>query len=309
MVKKLLIAGGSGLIGSALIAGLENFEITILTRNREKTLKLFPGHAVLTWDEANKKASAWIGEFDVVINLAGKNISSKRWSDSVKKEIIESRVTATAQVVSWCLDAKDKAPRILNASAIGIYGNSDAAGSYDETSLLPEPSQDFLVEVGRAWEDALIPAYEAGLSVVTLRFSVVLSTKGGALQKMLFPFKLGLGGPIGSGNQPMSWISIKDVVKIISMILNDSEIKGPINLVSPNVVSQKEFSSALGKALSRPSILPMPSIIVRCLFGEMGETLLLKGQQIKSNVLQNMNYQFEAASLKEALKQLLAKKE
>ena len=109
VVKKLLIAGGSGLIGSALIAGLENYEITILTRNLKKTIKLFPEHAVLTWDEANKKDSAWIAEFDVVINLAGKNISSQRWSDAVKKEIIESRVNATAQIVSWCLDAKDKA--------------------------------------------------------------------------------------------------------------------------------------------------------------------------------------------------------
>ena len=246
-------------------------------------------------------ALARIEGFDAVINLAGESIAEGRWTDDKKRRIRESRVKGT-KLLGDALANLTVPPKIfICASAIGYYGNRG-----DE--ILTEASaagDDFLAKVCAEWEDATALATEKGIRVVNARFGVILDTEGGALKKMLPPFRLGVGGKVGSGKQWMSWIALADVVGALNFALTNETMRGPVNFVAPNPVTNAEFTKTLGKAISRPTLLPVPGFAVKLLFGEMGEALLLGGQRVKPQQLINENYSFQQPNLDAALKAIL----
>ena len=287
----ILISGASGLIGKALTSYLraQGHLVHILSRN--------DSGAVMTWQpEKNQITLDPNVTLDAVINLNGVNIGDKPWSKQRKLDIVNSRIDSTRLLAETCA-ALPKPPSVLiNASAIGFYGDSGST-VVDESS----PAGDnFLTEIVTTWEDAAKPAVRANIRTVFIRSGVVLSKEAGALQKMLLPFKLGLGGRVGSGEQYMSWISLEDEVRAIDFILNNADINGPVNLTSPNAVTNTEFTQTLARCLNRPSLLPMPEFIIKLLFGEMGELLLLGGANVMPTALLNKGFQFKHADLEQA---------
>lgn len=295
---KLLIGGSHGLVGTALIKSLETegHEIFRLVRHAP-TAK-----TEVEWSpDRYSIALARIEGFDAVINLAGESIAEGRWTDDKKRRIRESRVKGT-KLLGDALANLTVPPKIfICASAIGYYGNRG-----DE--ILTEASaagDDFLAKVCAEWEDATALATEKGIRVVNARFGVILDTEGGALKKMLPPFRLGVGGKVGSGKQWMSWIALADVVGALNFALTNETMRGPVNFVAPNPVTNAEFTKTLGKAISRPTLLPVPGFAVKLLFGEMGEALLLGGQRVKPQQLINENYSFQQPNLDAALKAIL----
>ena len=297
---KILIAGASGLIGQALVAAWQSqHDIVVLGRDADKLKKVFPQQAAITWVQLQS-----VEGFDVVINLTGANIGQGRWTVKRKQVILDSRVTATQQLAALCANATS-APRLLSASAIGVYGLPIKPQVFDEQSALPMQPQDFLAEVGAAWEGALSEAEQAAVSVTKMRFGVVLAKHGGALAKMLPAFKLGLGGPIGSGQQPFSWVALADVVRAITFLVEHSEVTGPVNIVAPEVVTQKHFAQALSKALHRPAFFPLPAWLVKLQFGQMGKDLLLNGLSVNSQVLTDAQFTFAHPNLSAALQGVL----
>jgi uncharacterized protein (TIGR01777 family) len=298
---KILISGSTGMVAKALIPVLENkgHEIYKLVRKSKD------GQNEIVWDaekgfsEENEKK---IQGFDAVINLVGDNVASERWDAEKKKRIRNSRVLGTRNIIEALKKNSAKPKVFISASAIGFYGNRG-----DE--ILTEESQKgegFFPEVCSEWEtEALMGAKAIGARVVLLRIGIVLAKDGGALKKMLLPFKLGLGGVIGSGKQWMSWIALDDLVRIILFSLENDSIEGPINCTAPNPVTNYEFTKTLGKVLSRPTIFPIPALAIKFLFGEMGETLLLEGNRVLPKRLQDSGFEFRFANLEEALKEIL----
>jgi hypothetical protein len=240
---------------------------------------------------------------DAAVHLAGENIA-ERWTEDKKRRIVESRAKGTRLLSETLARLKSKPRVLVSASAVGFYG----AHRGDE--LLTEADaggDDFLSEVCRPWEAATELAKESGVRVVRLRIGVVLSAEGGALAKMLTPFKMGVGGKIGSGKQWMSWIAIDDVVGIIRHALADETLEGAVNTVAPRPVRNEEFTSALGRVLGRPTIFPMPAFAVRLMFGEMGDALLLGSQRVEPARLKASGYQFAYAEIEGALRHVLGK--
>jgi uncharacterized protein len=294
---KILVSGSSGLIGSALLASLQGGEDEVVSLVRRE-----PGPGRILWDPAGDHLDARELEgMDAVVHLAGENIAG-RWTRAKKERIRESRVRGTG-LLSRRLAGLARRPGVLVcASAIGYYGDRG-----DE--LLAEgssPGSGFLASVVRDWEAAAGPAAEAGIRVVSLRFGVVLSVAGGALARMLTPFKLGLGGVVGSGSQYMSWISLDDVVGIIRHAVERPELKGPVNAVAPQPVTNREFTRALGRALSRPTIFPMPATMARLAFGEMAQELLLGSTRVNPDRLRASGYRHRHANLDDFLGSLLS---
>lgn len=296
---KVLIAGAGGLVGSALCGFLKKEGHRVSTLTRGSTAH----HGdVISWNPQKGRLDLLsIEGFDAVVNLAGENIASGRWSAGKKKAILESRTAATT-LLATSLGKLEAPPKVfLNASAIGFYGNRGE-------ELLDESSTSgtgFLAGVCRSWEAAAHPAIAAHIRTVFLRTGVVLSAEGGALQKMLFPFKCGLGGRVGSGEQFVSWIAIDDLVRIILFCLETDSIVGAVNAVAPSAVTNKQLTQALGKALGRPTLLPLPAWLVRMLFGEMGEELLLASTRVKPQKLIDNNYRFLHATIGDALSSIL----
>ncbi len=296
---KILIAGSSGLIGSALIdsLGAAGHEIIRLRRNDRMEGSPF-------WDPENGIMDlADVKDIDAVINLAGDSIAEGRWNDKKKDRILNSRVRGTRLLAEVFAASGNKPRVIVSASAVGVYGDRGDE-LVDETS---EPGSGFLVDVCKQWEAATALAVDAGIRVVNVRFGVVLSAAGGALRKMLFPFKMGLGGPVGSGRQYMSWVSIDDVVEIIRYVIENDSLHGPVNVVSPNPVSNRQFTKTLGAVLHRPTIFPMPAFAARLAFGEMANELLLAGTRVAPKKLIDSGYKFRHPELAEALEHLLKK--
>ncbi len=293
---KILVAGASGLVGKALCPELEKagHVVYILTRemkaNQEHTLVWNPGKSLLDVKS--------LEGFDAVVNLAGENISSGRWTTAKKKAILESR-TSTTSLLCSALSKLNAPPKVVvNASAVGYYGNRG-----DE--LLDESSSSgmgFLAQVCRSWEAAASVVKVPGVRLVLLRIGVVLTPTGGALKKMLLPFKLCLGGRIGSGKQYISWIAIEDLVRIILFCLKESSLSGPVNAVAPNAVTNALFTQELGKALGRPTIFPLPETIVRLVLGEMGEELLLNSVRVKPKKLEDCGFEYLCPELKFIMK-------
>jgi len=297
---KILIGGSHGLVGTALIKSLETegHEIFRLVRHAPTS------KTEVEWSpDRYSIALARIEGFDAVVNLAGESIAEGSWTEDKKRRIRESRVKGT-KLLGDALANLAVPPKIfVCASAIGYYGNRD-----DE--LLTETSaagDDFLAKVCAEWEDATALATEKGIRVVNARFGVILDTNGGALKKMLPPFRMGVGGKVGSGKQWMSWIALDDVVGGIQFALANDSIRGPVNFVAPVPVTNAEFTKTLGKVLSRPTILPIPAFAIKFLFGEMGEALLLGGQRVAPERLVAGGYEFSYPQLEQALVHILAK--
>lgn len=287
----ILIAGASGFIGTELVKHLsQSHKISVLGRNLKKLASIVPKELTkLTWNNLKDHNPK---EYDLIINLSGSSIGGKRWSSKVKKELIESRTDTNQQLIEWLIYYHAK-PRFFCANAIGIYGAQDlSVESFDEESPLPLSSDDFLQHIGLVWEQSLQHALDAGIPVTSLRFGVVLKKGEGMLKKLELPFRLGLGSVLGSGNQALSWIYHKDLIKAIDFLIQHQEITGPINITSPYPVTQQVFAQLLAKALKRPLFLKTPGFLVKMLFGEMGEYLLLKGQRVLPKRLSELGFKF-----------------
>lgn len=289
---KIVVSGASGLIGTALVPHLraEGHAVIRLVR-REPS-----GTDEIRWDPAAGEVdSEQLGGVDAVVNLSGANIG-QRWTESRKREILDSRISSTA-LLARTAAALDPRPAVLVcASAVGFYGVRD-----DE--ILTEESthgSGFLADVVRAWEAAAEPARAAGIRVVHLRQGIVLAKQGGALERMLLPFKLGVGGRVGGGKQWWSWVGLDDLTAAYSHALR-SDLAGAVNLTAPNPVTNRQFTKALGSALRRPTVFPVPSFAARALFGEMGEQMLLGGQRVLPARLLDAGFDFAAPTIDVAL--------
>jgi hypothetical protein len=295
----VLVSGASGLVGSALVPFLTTGGAHVIRLVRSTPR---PGAAEVYWaPEAGSIATPGLEALDAVVHLAGENIATGRWSPEKKASIRHSRVQGT-RLLCEALAQLARPPAVLvSASAIGYYGNRG-------TEVLREQScagTDFLAQVCRDWEAATAPAIEHGIRVVHLRIGVVLSPAGGALARMLVPFKLGLGGVIGTGQQYMSWIAIDDLVGAIHHALSTTTLQGPVNAVAPQAVTNREFTRTLGRVLGRPTLLPMPAFAARLAFGEMADALLLASTRVEPARLLETGYTFRAPDLEGALRYLL----
>jgi uncharacterized protein (TIGR01777 family) len=297
---KILISGSHGLVGTALIKSLETngHEIFRLVRhypNTENEIEWSPDRYSIQL--------ARIEGFDAVVNLAGESIAEGRWTDEKKRRIRESRVKGT-KLLGDALANLTKPPKtFICASAIGYYGNRGNE-TLTESSA---PGDDFLAEVCVEWEKATALATEKGIRVVNTRFGVILDAHGGALAKMLPPFRMGIGGKIGSGKQWMSWIALDDVVGGLKFALANETLRGPVNFVAPNPVTNSEFTRTLGKVISRPTLFPIPAFGVRLVFGEMADALLLSSQRVEPQRLKATGYEFQYSQLQTVLSHALQK--
>jgi uncharacterized protein (TIGR01777 family) len=304
---KVLITGGSGLIGSALTHHLRSRGHDVVALRRPRAA-FAPGDAV--WNPATGIVDTRaLSGADAVIHLAGASIASGRWTKARKARLRDSRIGPTG-LLARALVNQDRTPRVfVCASAIGYYGDQGDT-LLDESA---DPGNDFLAQLCRDWEEAAqvardpYPSYRRGIRVVHLRTGLVLSSHGGALAKMLPPFKLGLGGVMGSGHQYYSWIAIDDVVGAIEHILSRDALSGPVNLTAPDPVTNREFTATLARVLRRPAVFPMPAFAARMLFGEMADALLLSSARVVPSRLTDSGYQFCHPHLEGALRDLLGR--
>ena len=290
---RIAISGATGLVGSELTKALKTAgsEVTRLVRKD-------PGATDILWDPSGTLFDAEsLGECQAVVHLAGENIATGRWTPDKKNRIRESRVHSTRLLAESLAKLKQKPPVFLCASAIGYYGDAEDALQTESSPA----GDDFLAEVCAAWEAATAPARDAGIRVVNLRIGVVLSDQGGALAKMLTPFRLGLGGRVGSGKQYMSWIALPDLVGAIRHAIHNEAVSGPLNGVAPAPVTNSEFTRTLGKVLGRPTLFPMPAFMARLMFGEMAEALL-SSTRVSAEKLEQSGYRFEFPDLEAALR-------
>ena len=254
----------------------------------------------IMWDPGKPIAPETVSGFDAVVHLAGESIVG-RWTDEKKRKIRDSRVTGTTALAEALAHAKDKPQVFVCSSAIGYYGDRGNEVLTEQSA----PGSGFLPGVCCEWEAATGAARKAGIRTVQMRTGIVLSAKGGALGKMLTPFKLGLGGKIGSGQQWMSWIDVQDMVGAIHHILKSDLLQGPVNMVAPKPVTNLEFTQTLASVLSRPAIFPVPALVVKCAFGEMGETVLLGSQRVEPTQLVMSGYPFRFSTLRASLENIL----
>ena len=290
--QKIAVTGASGLVGTQLCAFLRSMghEVYPVSRKqqekRKETLSFFD-------------STGWEG-IDAVIHLAGESIA-ERWSQDKKRRILDSRVQLTSRLATL-LSQLDQPPKVfVSASAVGFYGHRATEDCTEGSSK----GTGFLSDVCQQWENAILPAKEKSIRCVSPRIGMVLSPRGGALQKMLLPFRMGAGGPVGSGKQWMSWISIDDLVYMLYFCVCNPNVQGPINATTPNPVSNKEFGKQLGRALHRPAIMPLPSFAVRLIFGEMGQALLLEGAKVLPRKAQDLRYEFVHPTLQTYFSEVL----
>ncbi|MFQ6115461.1 MAG: TIGR01777 family oxidoreductase [bacterium] len=299
---KVLVTGSTGLIGSALVPFLTSggHEVIRLVRSRPNNDKI-----EIQWDpylervNRNKLEGA-----DAVVHLSGESIAA-RWTDKKRAEIRDSRVKTT-QFLSNTLAELQQPPKVLvSASGINYYGNRGEEILKEES----KPDSSFLAQVCQDWEAATEPAAKKGIRVVNLRMGLILTPEGGALKKMLFPFKIGAGGVVGDGDQCWSWIAFDDVLGAFHHAIMTDSLEGPVNVVAPNPVTNREFTKTLARVLSRPALFPMPAFAVRLIFGEMADALLLSSARVDSSKLSNSGYTFRHTELEDALRHLLGKTE
>lgn len=304
---KVAITGATGFVGSLLVQRLhgKGHQIVVLTRNTAFAQKVFPSEAFANVEivpytpNASGSWQSVIASCDGVVNLAGEPIGEGRWTPERKQEILNSRKLGTQKIVEAITNANSKPTVLINASAIGYYGTSETA-SFDETS----PSgNDFLAQVCQAWEAEARKVKDAGVRLVILRFGVILGN-GGALGKMIPPFKLFAGGPIGSGRQWFSWIHVDDVVNLIIQALTKPEIEGVYNATAPNPVRMADLSQTLGQVMNRPSWLPVPGFAIEALLGD-GAIVVLEGQQVLPKRTVETAFEYKYPNLQSALTQIL----
>jgi uncharacterized protein len=293
--QRILVSGVSGPVGKALLPEL---------RKRGHVIRLVRGRVTgndqISWNPAQALPPQQVEGFDIVIHLAGETIVG-RWNAAKKARIRDTRVQGTKTLVE-SLTKTAHPPRVfICASAIGYYGDRGDEILREESA----PGSDFLAQVCRDWETATQPATNAGIRTVNTRFGVILSRNGGALPKMLPPFRMGVGGRIGNGRQWMSWIHIADVVGAIEHALDNPSVTGAVNVVGPNPAMNAEFTRTLARVLHRPAIFPMPAFAARLAFGEMGDALLLASQRVEAAKLTANGYRFQFEDLSAALAALL----
>jgi uncharacterized protein (TIGR01777 family) len=299
---KIFMTGGTGFIGRNLIKRLaqQGHEVTVLTRSKKSSLPLPQGALYLEGNPVEK--GAWqekVSGHDGVINLAGASIF-KRWTDAYRKDIRDSRVLTTQNLVEALSARKSQNPFLFSTSAIGYYGFHEDE-ELDETT---PPGADFLASLAQEWESTAIKAEGYGVRVVLLRFGIVLGSDGGALKQMIPVFKKYLGSPIGSGRQWFSWIHVLDLANIYSFLLEREDISGPVNCTSPVPVQNREMTKILGEVLGKPTFMPaVPGFVVRAVLGEFG-SVLLKGQRVIPKKLLEKGFRFQFTGLKEALKEI-----
>lgn len=304
-MKRVLITGGSGFVGRKLAQALlaRGDQVTVLTRDPRRARGDLPAAVrCAAWNP--EKAGAWSEELaivDAVVHLAGEGVA-KRWTDAVKKRIESSRIDSTRLLVEAIGKAKHKPAVFVSASAIGYYGPQPSDKEIDESS---PPGNDYLASVCQRWEEAAREVEKFGVRAVQLRIGVVLGDGGGALEKMLIPFKLFAGGPVGDGTQVVSWVHRDDVVGMLLLAIDNPEITGPINAVSPNPVTSKELATAIGNVINRPSSLPAPAFAVKLAMGEAA-TILLDGVRVIPRRAIELGYEFHRARLVPALESILA---
>lgn len=305
---KIAITGATGFVGSRLVDKLnaQGDQILVLTRNPEKAKRVFPKVAYSNL-EVVKYISTQSGDWqkvisgcDAVVNLAGEPIS-ERWTPSHKKAILESRQLGTQKIVEAITKANPKPSVLINPSAVGYYGTSETA-TFDENS---SPGNDFLAEVCQKWEAEAKKVKEAGVRLVIIRFGIVLGD-GGALAKMIPPFKIFAGGPIGDGRQWFSWIHREDLVNLIIETLKRPNLEGTFNGTAPNPVQMNQLCQVLGEVMNRPSWLPVPSFAIEMLLGE-GAKVVLEGQQVLPKATQGIGFQYQYPTLKPALQEIISK--
>ena len=296
---KVLIAGSSGLVGTAVTSSLgkKGSAVSRLVRTTAD-----PAKQEVEWhpNRGELDPSAIEG-FDAVINLGGESIAEGRWTEEKKKRIRESRIQGT-RLLSETMAKLSARPKVfLCASATGVYGDR---GNEIVDELSPA-GKGFLAEVCREWEEATQAATNANVRVVNLRFGPIFSSEGGMLEKLLPPFRLGVGGKIGSGEQYMSWVAMDDVVGVINFALENETVRGPLNVVTPNAVTNAEFTKALGKVLSRPTFFMVPAFAARLAFGEMADEMLLASQRVMPKRLNEAGYKFQYPEVEGALRHVL----
>ena len=300
-MSRILVSGVSGPIGTALMPSLESSgaRIARLTRTGGGAGPTWATEPI-PWDPAKPIAPEAVSGFDAVIHLAGESIVG-RWTAAKKAKIRDSRVGGTRNLAEALSQAKNKPQVFVCASAIGYYGDRGNEVLREESA----PGTGFLAEVCLEWEAATQPAAEAGIRTVQIRTGVVLSPEGGALGKMLPPFKMGVGGRIGDGRQWMSWIDVEDMVGAILHILKTDQLRGPVNLVAPKPVTNAEFTKTLASVLSRLAIFPAPAFAIKLALGEMGKTVLLAGQRVEPARLLDSGYPFRFCQLGASLRNTL----
>jgi uncharacterized protein (TIGR01777 family) len=300
MNSRILVSGVSGPIGAALLPSLRTSGWTVVRLVRGTAAGGSTDNAQIAWDPAKPVAPDAVSGFDAVIHLAGESIVG-RWTAAKKKKIRDSRVVGTSNLAQALARAEEKPKVFVCGSAIGFYGKRGDEVLSEESA----PGAGFLADTCQEWEEATMPTVQAEIRTAHLRTGIVLSPKGGALAAMLVPFKLGLGGRTGDGRQWMSWIDVQDMVGAIHHILKNDLIQGPVNMVAPKPVRNAEFAATLASVLSRPAIFPMPAFVVRTVFGEMGEELLLSSQKVEPGKLISSGYPFRYRELRASLEGLL----
>ncbi len=297
----ILIAGGSGFLGVALTRHLlqRGHRVSLLSRRPSA-----PGGAppVYHWDpERGEFDGNALSGADAVVNLAGENLAGGRWTPERKRRLVDSRVLATRFLVRR-MSERTPPPRVLvNASAVGIYGDRGEEMLAEES----QPGSGFLAGLCRAWEEAALPARDAGVRVVPSRFGVVLDRAGGVLAQLLPIFKMGIGGPLGAGKQWMSWVALPDVLQIVEMALEREDVSAPVNVVSPAPVRNKDFARALGRILRRPAFLPAPALALRIALGPMADEALLWSVRAVPETMTSLGYRFAFPDLEGALRNAL----
>ncbi|WP_408095455.1 TIGR01777 family oxidoreductase [Peredibacter sp. HCB2-198] len=298
---RVLVTGASGFVGQRVVKELlkNKHEVVVLTRNIAKSaLNLGSRCKFVQWDAVSVPSQQAFEGVEAVINLMGEGLADKRWDDAQKRRIHDSRINGTHLLIKAIADMPKKPKVLVSASAVGIYGNRDA----EEITETSTTGSDFLANLCKEWEAEAFKAKDLGLRVVVVRTGVVLGRGGGALKKMLPVFKLGAGGPIGNGKQFMSWIHVDDLASIYVEAVTNPTLQGAVNGTAPYPATNKEFTKALGKALHRPALMPVPAFALKAAFGEMS-SVLLEGQRVLPKKIKEQKFRFHYPTLEMALKE------
>ncbi|PYY07688.1 MAG: TIGR01777 family protein [Acidobacteria bacterium] len=296
MPARILVSGVSGPLGAALLPSLRDrgYRVVRLVRGADSD------DEQISWEPAKPLPVESVSGFDIVIHLAGESIVG-RWTAAKKARIRDSRLLGTRNLAEALSRAAERPWVLITASAIGYYGNRGDEVLREDSS----PGRDFLAELCRQWEEATQPSAQADIRTANLRIGLILSLAGGALPRMLIPFRMGVGGKIGQGRQWWSWVDVNDVVGAIHHVIKADSLQGPINVVAPRPVTNAEFTKTLAEVLDRPAIFPMPAFAARLAFGEMADELLLASQRVEPAKLISSGYPFQHSELRKALEDIL----